>query len=379
MSFMDSLLSEEYCEDAIRKWVRIDILKQIPLQGGISGAEVSIVEALIRFPELEHLFKPKRIKCVVKLSGKDDFEKEKAVYSRLPDALKDFFVDFSVPGRRALVDNRYFMIMPHLEDYKTLAYHVYHGNRDERESSIKITLDRLDRLHAVDEASKANKERGNLGKLFSMYLGDIYTSVERIFSPPGEQIHILHSFLTTNKLTTSEFVANEEKIYPYSFYYKKIVKISEDLCPPFLTMCHGDCHSRNIMIHLAKPDLKFIDIDKLSRTGDYVLDFGTLIADLEAYNPLLQSRKPEFELTELGDKKYHYKFSGSTEIKNAVKSLEKHIDIVAGNTDEKWEKRLLVSKARYLLEMASKTLDVEKSFVTYCEGLRTLGMLVQKP
>lgn len=366
------LFSKESSEEAIRKWLKVVIRKQLPLQGGVSGARVNIIEAEIHFPALEHKFKPKKIRFVIKFSTKEGFEVEKDKFERLlPEGLKRWFVNFAAP--RVLVGERFFMIMPHLEDYQTLGYIVYHENENEIRSSLGITLNVLKEFNFYDHATrKIGEEKENIGKLVGLYLFDIQRSVEKIFSMDSD----VRLFFT--KARNEIITVNDEEIYPYPIYYDGLVKILSKVSPPFSTWSHGDCHSRNIMIKSAESDLKFIDIDKLNPNGDYIYDFGTLIADLEVYNALLQSRRPNFEFERLSDVKFSYKISSSHNVDMAVKLLKENIKEIADEkADVGWERRLHLSKARYLLDMAPRTKDLEKAFVAYCEGMKSLNALSQ--
>jgi hypothetical protein len=363
-------------EQAIKEWLEVIIRNQIPLLGGISGAKVTLVEATIGFPHLEHEFRSKRIRVVIKLSSKEGFDNEEANFKRLPVELKSFFVDFATPGCRALVDGHYCMIMPHLEKYQTLAYIAYHMNKNDVISSAEIVLDGLQKLHFPKGLPKVSigKNEG-VGKLISLYLADIQKSIERIFTPTDYDTFPLRSYLQLRHADKEQIEVDGVTIYPYHVYCGKLLKVLEDISPPFLTMSHGDCHSRNIMVNLDETDLKFLDIDKLmfANTGDYILDFGTLLADLEIYNALLQIRRPEFKFKEISKNKFSYDIQTRKEVEMTVQLMREHVQKAVKDIDKNWNKRLELSKARYLLNMATKTPDVEKAFVVYCEGMRSLG------
>jgi hypothetical protein len=370
---------KRFHQKAIKEYIEIVVAKQLPLHGGVSGAGVYFIEAIVKFPGLEEKFKPRKIRCVIKSSAKEDFEVEKTIYGDLTEKLRALFVDFASPGRRALIDGRCFMIMPLLEDYQTLAYIAYHGNEKEVESSIAITLNGLDTLHFFGEDTrKGALEPMSLGRFLNTYLGSIHNGIERNLAAKDKGAFSLRSYLVDGKLFNSELVVNGEMIQPYAVCYEKLLCRLNEFAPPYSTTSHGDCHSRNIMINLQKPDLKFIDIDKVSKTGDYIYDYGTLVSDLEVYNAILQCRKPAFQLNQLSGNEFSYRFKVPKNIGVAINLIKEHIQQKTGETDKKWKERILLSEARHLLDMASKTQDSEKAFVAYCEGLKCLNRLVEK-
>lgn len=218
----------------------------------------------------------------------------------------------------------------------------------------------------------------SLVRFLNSYVGNIHGSIERILAAKGKGAFSLRSYLVDRNLLNSEFLANGRTIHPYPVCYRKLLDRLDELLPPYSTMSHGDCHSRNIMINLQKPDLKLIDIDKLSKSGDYIYDYGTLVSDLGVYNAILQCRKPSFRLDELTGNEFSYRFDVPKTARVAIDLIEKHVQERAGETDKKWKERILLSEARHLLEMASKTPDSEKAFVAYCEGLKCLNTLVEK-
>jgi hypothetical protein len=156
------------------------------------------------------------------------------------------------------------------------------------------------------------------------------------------------------------------------------LKKAPEISPCFSTLTHGDFHSRNILILPSNLDLKLIDIGNFQSDGDYIYDIGTLVADLETFNPILQGRLPHFGLTEISENTFSYTFPRSPNVSTAIESLMGNVRKLADELgDEKWQTRLSLAKARYLLDMVSRTDNYDKAFVVYCEGLKALSSSIE--
>lgn len=364
MSSFRFLFPTESCEDAIRNWVEVKIGKQMPLQGGVSGASVYRIDAEIEFPGLQSELQPKLLQFVIKYSTKQGFQQEEKLFENSPDELKRWFVNFAAP--KIPVDGNFFMIMPYLRDHETLAFIVYHKGRAETEESMKKVWEALQSIHFYKEKDRDpyEKKPADLGKLFRMYLGDMQKSLQKI----TRIAEILPN------INSQPFTANHERIHPPSFYNEKILQIAKEVSPSFSNWTHGDCHARNILIKQENMDLKFIDIDKMQRDGDYIYDLGSLIADIDIYNSALQSRRPNFELKKKSKRSFLYVLPTNPNAAEASKLLLDKIRNLANKIGDKgWRKRLYLAEARYLLSMVPKTIDREKAFVVYCEGMKALG------
>jgi hypothetical protein len=134
-----------------------------------------------------------------------------------------------------------------------------------------------------------------------------------------------------------------------------------ELAPPFYTITHGDCHARNILLRKRDLDLKIIDIDNLEDQGDYIYDYGTLLADLETFNLILQSREPCFKLS-IVEGSVSYEIQNNCNADIAISVISERLEEIADETgDKNWKKRLKLAKARYLFSMVSKLSDEEKA------------------
>jgi hypothetical protein len=369
MSSFQLFFPKKPCEEAIRKWLEVKVRKQLPLQGGVSGANVYFIDAEIAFPGL-HATKPKQLKFVIKFSSSLSFDEEKKRFRELPDELKKWFIDFAT--QRTLSDGDFFMIMPYLDKYQTLAFLINHGKVEQVKEIIQKVWEACKGIHFWEDkmnksANPFEKRQPDVGKLCTLYLGGIKTSLDKS--------RRIVDFLKDQE---RGFEANKHRFSSPRFYLEEILKKAPEISPCFSTLTHGDFHSRNILILPSNLDLKLIDIGNFQSDGDYIYDIGTLVADLETFNPILQGRLPHFGLTEISENTFSYTFPRSPNVSTAIESLMGNVRKLADELgDEKWQTRLSLAKARYLLDMVSRTDNYDKAFVVYCEGLKALSSSIE--
>lgn len=366
MTNLKFFLPDESCDEAVREWIEIEIHKQIPLHGGVSGASVYFVEAEIGFPGLRTELKPKPLEFVIKFSSKEGFEKEKIIYDSIPQDLQKWFIDIATV--RTIVDGNFFMIMPFLKKHKPLSHFIYHKNISQGKNYLKHVIDILEKIHFHQYSSGQPTKFNGFGILLNDYLSDIQRSLS------DDTIIRISSEFKTN-----QFTVNNQTFQEPSKYFEQLLKIANEITPCFPTWVHGDCHSRNILLREKDMDLKFIDIDLLQNQGDYIYDYGTLVADLEIYNLVLQTRRPDFSFNKKSDDVFSYSLPNKPVITAAIDFLESCLEKTAQKYgDKNWKKRFLLSKARYLLKMSTKTIDPEKALIVYCEGVKALESIFKQ-
>lgn len=362
MSGLDLLFPYQSCEDAIRYCIEITIKRQMPLQGGVSGASIYYVDAEVSFPGINKARKFPQLECVIKFSPEESFEHEKRNYDIIPKSLQEYFVSLEAP--RVLIDGEFFMIMPYLHEYTTLAKIIFHGTESKAEMYLSKVCEIINELCFAElQLENVSSTVIDIGKTFSLYLAKIQLSFEKAENAYG----------CYPRMKGSSFTANGRSYSIPSYYFEKIAKYLTKLTPPFYTRMHGDCHPRNILFREKDDDLKIIDIDKLTDKGDYIYDFGTLIADIESFNTILQTRRPAFQFS-IKDQSISYTLPESKKAKKACEQVITNVERIAKErNDTFWRERLELAKARYLLSMVPKTVDKEKACIVYCEGLRALS------
>lgn len=370
MSNLNLFFPTQSCEDAIRTWVEIRIRRQVPLQGGVSGASIFYVDAEISFPGLET--EPNNITCVIKYSTEESFEAEKKKYDKIPEQLKHWFASLEAP--RVMIDGEFFMIMPFLNGYQTLSSLVYYGKKEQVEYWIKKILDCLENIHFFKKASEKLEEIpsdkfSEFAIPFGLYLTKIQESIEKSQG-------LLDTF---PELQKEVIKINGVEYRSVHYYLDQVPAYLKELLPRFYTRMHGDCHPRNLLIKPKNEDIKIIDIDKMSDKGDYINDYGTLLADMQIFNCILQARRPNFRLSRVNGA-IDYTLEQNCNANDACRLIFDRVKktAIAKGDSEEWERRLELAEARYLFSMVPKTLDKEKACLVYCEALKSLANVVCK-
>ena len=86
---------------------------------------------------------------------------------------------------------------------------------------------------------------------------------------------------------------NEQQYQPLDHYLNALLKQRQRFQPRMLGLTHGDFHARNIMLSKDCEEIKLIDLDKLSWSGDYIADLGTLVENVVIYRRLEYRRQDD--------------------------------------------------------------------------------------
>lgn len=348
--------------EAIKEWVRIDLKNTNPIVGGVSGAGVHYVSAELSFPGLTQDKIP--IDCVVKFSDKRTFRIEQEKYDGdLTDKLKQYFINFSAITRQ--VSDEFCMVMEHLQGFQTLETLLYMdpipvglGELIKKVISV-LGLFRTESVGSTD--TQSIRRRLNV---FRLYLVDI---AENMFQALMSHPVVLKDLYGKN------IVVNGLECDSIKKSFNVICEKWKNFESDSITLMHGDCHARNIMVNPRTLDLKFIDIDRLDKDGDHLYDFGELLADLEIFGYILGNRR--FKILREGETKYSY----SIDPPNVVNEASKMIMNALTFPNEKDKMRLELAKARYLLSMIPNLskYNTDKILGAYLESVRIMHYLVQ--
>lgn len=311
------------------------------LKGGLSGSQVYRVKATCGVPTFNVLSDLPNF--VVKINFKDSFHQEALNYRNIPDPLKKYFarVDadklFQASKDKAL----WLFIMEDLIDYDTL-YHMMNVEEvtfNELQPTIEKLSLILEKLY-LPKAGLKYLYKNSAGVIKSAYLGKMERTlnlVARKEDPalPPEQISEIRSLLDAIPASRLE--------------------------PPYMTLMHGDLHSRNIMVRSSDLDIKFIDIDNFAVLGDFIYDFGELIVHAS-----FVGRISEIDSAELTESNYD-SFVTPEHISDLSKIegilAEKAKEIAARLADTSWSKRLLLAEARFLLTCVLHEEDDTKALI----------------
>jgi hypothetical protein len=86
---------------------------------------------------------------------------------------------------------------------------------------------------------------------------------------------------------------NEQRYHSLDHYLNALLKQRPRFQPHSLGLTHGDFHARNIMLSRDCEEIKLIDLDKLSWSGDYIADLGTLVEKVVIYRRLERGRQED--------------------------------------------------------------------------------------
>lgn len=321
-------------EQAIRNTLRIDVYSRQPLLGGVSKAQVYRALVRVAYPYVR--FPRKLKKIVLKFSSDRLFKIEEDKYADLPRKLRKHFVKFST--QRKQVDGRSVLVMPYLSNYYTLQELLFAPRLQTR---IEPKARQIAELLFDDLIDLQFSEKGLIQDKPSLVAHRLYLSTFEITF-----LKLLDAFRNFQK-----------QISKAIGIFKEVCKKSSSFQSPFMTRIHGDCHSRNIMFDHVKMKKKFIDIDALEKEGDYLLDFGELVADLIVYVPAklchFTESNPSPDITP----------SANIFVNRIQELLERFAE--DSHNDIEWKRRYFLTNARFLLVMLCTINPEEKKRANY--------------
>lgn len=231
-----------------------------------------------------------------------------------------------------------------------------------------------------------------------VYLAPMTQALERLAQPSA--------FPELRNWLTDTLAINGRKYRRLDWYLLQLRRHETALNPASLGYVHGDCHSRNIMLNRALDEAKFVDIETLSSSDDYIVDYGLLIEDIAVYQSLPYGSErgrvgwEDIEIGQTGD-------AGENRIKypafprseavvayqaEVLRRLRAYAETIG---DAGWQARLWLAIARGLLLLATRQLtsntvepqrrmhspryvnDVRLVQTTYAEAIRLLRELVE--
>jgi hypothetical protein len=172
-------------------------------------------------------------------------------------------------------------------------------------------------------------------------------------------------------------------------YLRRIENHQARLKVPFLSLVHGDCHSRNIMLDTPLEHVKLIDLDNVDYDGDYIKDFALLIEDVcvfrflfdEAYRFFLDRDKIRFVTisNERGvvENKIEYPPFSSEAVRLFQQHMLGRLDKHAQTIDDRcWRERLWLALASSLIYLVAKQTDKLYATVLFTQAIHLLDELV---
>ena len=273
----------ESIKKALKNWIHVD-LEKAPEQLRLGMSDTNVVRIHPRItnpmqPEDDsfRLLIPNADSLVVKYGPIEEIDRERENYAKLPNSIRDAFVNIPQPS---YVDNerrRAFVIMADLNRYRTLSDALLKVPQM-HEALIHELGPFLIRVHMGDVRVRRGLQEG---LLLQLYLLPMQQHTRRIFS-----------YVLENKLLEADKQKYANQLQRTLLdVIGNLVRHQLELEDFPLACMHGDLHTRNIMVRRLKRsenperdneiDFKLIDLEKFRRSGDAALDAGELLVDLE--------------------------------------------------------------------------------------------------
>jgi Phosphotransferase enzyme family len=269
---------------ALKNWIHVDLDKAPEaLRLGMSDSNVVRIRPFITNPmqpedDSFRLNIPNADSLVVKYGPVDEINQERENYARLPNSIRDCFVNIPQASYVDESRRRAFVIMADLHRYRTLSETLQKVPQI-HEAIISELGAFLLRMHQGEGKQRRYVQEG---LLLQLYLLPMQQHVRRIFS-----------YMMEYKLLESEGKPEFANELQHSLLDQiaNLVRRQLELEEFPIACMHGDLHSRNIMVRRLKRrenpehdneiDFKLIDLEKFRRSGDAAVDAGEILVDLE--------------------------------------------------------------------------------------------------
>lgn len=255
----------------LKNWLKIDWDEKDDeaLGGGYSGAQIRRVRPKLVIPS-ESLQDAARYdipglgSVIFKYGPKDRLDRERQNYASIPSDFRNFVAAIPAEVDREIVDGDLFeyLIIEDLNHYFTMQEALSSWPSESRLALTEKVQNVLERFYHMPPVppSVANVVR-------SWYVTPMLKLLDTIIDFKSR----------VGALTDDDIQATQ--------HLQVITAHSEEIGRFDRTVMHGDLNARNILGH-GKPvpgadiRIKFIDLDKFSRSGDYAYDIGELVVDL---------------------------------------------------------------------------------------------------
>lgn len=374
----------------IKSRFNVEILEIQRLTGGITSANLFRVNYALNLSPLDDM---RRVQLtspgslVIKSGSLDSLQRSITSYQKLPAALKPYFARHAGQPQflKAMSDSPCYLIMEDLANLSTFRDIIIRVDRgilsNRQKTQLKQASDIIcQQLFAIYNATRRDESSFFGTQLSRLYLSDIETSLIRM-SQPDKFAHLKSWF--------RGFWLGHRKYPSIEYYLGKIESHKAKFKVPYLTLTHGDCHSRNIMLNDSLSEFKLVDIDHLTEDGDYLFDLARLIEDVavfgflldDGYRHRLKKRQVEFPTDSTQPNVIENRVQYSTFSSEAVRLFQKHmLEHLQAHAeaigDTYWQERLWLALATNLLALVSKQTHKAYAAVVYAEAIKIFDELV---
>ncbi len=383
-------------EQLLKDRFAVEVTDVKQLSGGLTRDKVYRINFVLKLTSTGDggdpattIYAPNPPSLVVKVGSLDSLRNSVEQYQYLPPIVKQVFARHSgIP--QILEANSLAPAYLILEDlthlYETFQdifaklelRFTYRVQRDDLHLACATIADGL-----IDLYSRTRKRETEFfgAQLSRLYIGRVEKALNAICHP--NKFPHLKPWFSGFQLGTRKYRSIEHYLAKIDNYKKTKLKISA------LTLTHGDCHSRNLMLDGELHHLKLIDLDKMDYNGDYILDFAQLIEDIAVFRFLfdkqfryaLTAKQIDF-VSESHDPKVienriAYPAFSSLAAREFQTILLGHIQTFALQIeDTTWKERLWLALAVHLLGLVDKHDEKVYATVLYVEAIKLLDELV---
>lgn len=329
---------------------------------------------------------PDSLQLIIKQGSIESLSRTIRRYNELPPELHRYFAHHSDKAETS--GDGWYLTMEDLVNMSALgdvldkidlrwAGRAEHETMTRVASAIGVTLGAL-HSHRRREPIASNE----LGWL---YLNPISESLNAVCEPNG--------FPELKHFIENGFESNGCLYQNLNYYLSALQAQAALLTPPAVGAVHGDCHSRNLMIDGSLGTVKFVDLETLTYTDDWLIDYGLLLEDVALYRYLPRGQRPD-ALTpeEIATGAAHINYPrlprGADSILFFQERLLDQVAAFAGSmSDSHYKPRLWLAIVRNLMQLINRQLPVQAfdshrrdelyklSLVAYAEAVRLLNEL----
>jgi hypothetical protein len=323
---------------------------------------------------------------IIKRSTSDAFHTATENYRQLPPLLRRFFVRQPAESQvyKSGPSSAYYLTMEDLANLNTLASLVNEWDQramsDSHARLLRAATELAgDAVFTLFRETLAGRSAAPGTQIARLYLSPIEGKLARAV----QRVPWLKNPL-------QGYVVSEQRYKGLDHYLAVLARHGTALQPRTLGLTHGDLHAGNVMLDRYCTQIKLIDLDKLSWTGDYLADLGNLLTDVCIYRRVAEPHR-EFGLAReeiafptrsqepgTAENIVHYPALARPATLAFQRHLLAAIDHFAAEIEDRaWKPRLWLAAASALFVRLAFQKEKEPAAVLYGEGVRLLHELTR--
>ncbi|HKV83221.1 MAG TPA: phosphotransferase [Ktedonobacterales bacterium] len=381
---------ETELKHVIRERIEVELQDWGELSGGFTDDKIYRVPFSYWYPmpgvNGDHATSARRgeASVIIKRSTIDAFHTSTEHYRLLPPNLRELFVRQPLEAQvyKSGSSSAYYLAMEDLAGFLTLEQLVNEWDQRAMADHFKNLLRKASELVCQGSFTLFNETKGGRGAFPGTQIARLYLAqIEGKLAKAIARVPWLKNPL-------DGYYAAEQRFKGLDYYLGVVTKHASMLQPRYLGLTHGDLHARNVMLDRSCAQLKLIDLDKLSWTGDYLADLGNLLTDVCVYRRVAEPQRdfglPRDEVvfvsksadTATAENTVRYPALGRPATLAFQEYMQAAIHTFATEIDDAtWRPRLWLASATALMTRLSFQTQKEPAAVLYGEAVRLLHEL----